>query len=49
MEEVEEDTYKEVVEKSAAHMKMRLTSHMSPVTFKMQSGTYSLTRQEIGE
>ena len=38
MGEVEEDTSKEVVEGSEAHMKMELTSQMSPVTFRIHSG-----------
>ena len=37
VEEVEENTPKEVVEEAAAHMKMELTSHISPVTLKIQS------------
>ena len=35
VDEVEEDTYKDVVEGAAEHMKMELTSQMSPVTFKI--------------
>ena len=39
--EVEEDTSKEVVEGAAVHIKMKLTSQMSPVTLKIQSGSHS--------
>ena len=45
VEEIEEYTSKEVVEESAAHIKMELTSHMSPVILKIQSGTHSQTIQ----
>ena len=41
VDEVEEDTYKKVVEGAAAHMKMELTSQMSPVTLKIHSGPHS--------
>ena len=41
MDEVEEDTDEEVVEEAEAHMKMELTSQMSPVTLKIQSGPHS--------
>ena len=37
----EEDTSKEVVERAAAHMKMELTSQMSSITLKIQSGPHS--------
>ena len=47
-DEVKDDTYKEVVEESAAHMKIGLVYHMSLVTLKVQSGTHSQTRQEKG-
>ena len=40
MDKVEEDTSKEVVEEVAEHMKMELTSQMSPVTLKIQSGLH---------
>ena len=40
MDKVEEDTSKEVVEGSADHMKMELTSQMSPITLKIQSGPH---------
>ena len=43
--EVEEDTSKEVVEGAAVHIKMKLTSQMSPVTLKIQSGPHSQTIQ----
>ena len=45
VEKVEEDTDEEVVEEAAAHMKMELTSHISPVILKIQSGTHSQTKQ----
>ena len=48
MYEVEEDTSKEVVERSAEHMKMELTSKMSPVTLKIQSGPHFQTIQGKG-
>ena len=35
VDEVEEDTDKEVVEEAAAHMKTELTSQISPVTLKI--------------
>ena len=38
VDEVEEDMYKEVMEGAAAHMKIKLTSQMSPVTLKIHSG-----------
>ena len=41
--EGEEETAEEVVEEAAAHMKMELTSHMSPVTLKIQIRPYSQT------
>ena len=40
-DEVEEYTAKEVVDESAAHIKMVLTYQMSPVTFKKQSWPHS--------
>ena len=43
--EVEEETSNEVVEGALAHMKMELTSQMSPVTLKIQSGPHSQTVQ----
>ena len=48
MDEVEEDKSKEVVEGAAEHKKMELTSHMSPVTLKIQSGPHSQTVQVKG-
>ena len=48
VDEVEEDTYKDVSEGAAAHMKMELTSQMSPVTLKIHSGTHSQTIQGKG-
>ena len=41
----EEDTAKEVMEEAVVHIKMGLTSQMSPVNLKMQSGPHSQTRQ----
>ena len=38
---IEEDMYKEAMEEELAHMKMGLTSQMSSINLKMQSGTYS--------
>ena len=38
VDEVDEETPKEVVGGAAVHMKMELTSHMSPVTLNIQSG-----------
>ena len=43
--EVEEDTSEEVVEGAALHMKMELTSQMSPITLKIQSGPHPQTMQ----
>ena len=37
---VEENTDDEVVEEAGAHMKMKFTPHMSPVTLNIQSGTH---------
>ena len=48
VDEVEEDTYKDVVEGAAEHMKMELTSQMSPVTLKIQSEPHSQTIQGKG-
>ena len=45
---VEEETSKEVLEVSEAHMKMGLTSHMPTINFKVQSGPHSKTRQGKG-
>ena len=45
---VEEDTYKEVVEETEAHMKMELTSHMLPVILKIKRGPHSQTIQGKG-
>ena len=45
VDELEEDTSKEVVEGAEAHMKMELTYHMSPVTLKIQSGPHYQTIQ----
>ena len=41
MEEVEEDTDKEVVEETVAHMKMELTPQLSSVNLNIQSETHS--------
>ena len=38
MDKVEEYTAVEVVEEAAAHMKIGLTYHMSPVTLNIWSG-----------
>ena len=48
VEEIEEDTYKEVMEGESAHMKIKLTSQMSPVTLKIHSGPHSQTIQGKG-
>ena len=40
VDKVEEYTAVEVVEEAAAHMKMGLTYHMSPVTLKIWSGMH---------
>ena len=46
--EVEENTYKEVVEESVLHMKVGFTSKMSSITLKMQSSPHYQTRKEKG-
>ena len=46
--EVQEETSEEVVEAAAAHMKIELTSQISPVTLKIQSGPHSQTIQVKG-
>ena len=48
MDEVEEDTSKEVVEGEVENMKIELTYQMSPVTLKIQSGPHSKTIQGKG-
>ena len=48
MDEVEEDMYNEVVKGAEAHTKIELTSHMSPVTLKIQSWPHSQTIQGKG-
>ena len=45
VDELEEDMSKEVVEGAAAHMKMELTSQISPVTLNINSGPQSQTIQ----
>ena len=45
VDKVEEETAEEVVEEAASHMKMKLTSHISPVTLKIHSGLHSQTIQ----
>ena len=45
VDDVEKDTNKEVMEEAAAHMKMELTSQMSPVNLRIQSGPHSQTMQ----
>ena len=50
-EEVEESyeyTSEEVMEGEAAHMKMELTSQISPVTLNIKSGLHSKTIQRKG-
>ena len=42
---LEDDMSEEVVEEAAIHMKMELTSQISPVTLKIQSGPQSQTIQ----
>ena len=48
MDTLEEDMVEEVVEEAAAHMKMELTSQISPVTLKIKTGPHSKTIQEKG-
>ena len=48
VDKVKEDTSKEIVEGAAAHMKMELISHMSPVTLKIKSEPHSQTIQGKG-
>ena len=48
VDKVEEDMPEEVVEGAAAHMKMELTSQMSPITLKIQSGPHYKTIQGKG-
>ena len=48
VDKVEEDTAEEVLEKAAPHMKMELTSQISPVTLKIQSGPHSQMIQGNG-
>ena len=48
VDKVEEDTSNEVVEGSAAHMKMVLTYQMSPPTLNIHSGLHSQTIQGKG-
>ena len=48
VDEGEEDTSKEVVEGTAAHMKMEFTYQMLPITLKIQRGPHSQTIQGIG-
>ena len=45
---IEEDTSEELAEGSAAHIKMELTPHMSPVTLNIQIGPHSKTIQGKG-
>ena len=42
---IEEDASKEFAEEAAVHMKIGLTSHMSPVTLNIHNGLHSQTRQ----
>ena len=46
--ELEEDTSEEVMEEAVVHIKMGLTSQMSPVTLKMHSGINCQTIQLKG-
>ena len=48
VDKVEEDMSKEIVEGAEAHMKMELTSQMSPVTLNIKSGPHSQTIQGKG-
>ena len=48
VDEVDEDTSNEVVEGAAAYIKMELTSQMSPITLKIQSGPHYQTIQVKG-
>ena len=45
MDELEEDTVKEVVEEVVIHIKMELISQMSPVTLNIQGGPHYQTIQ----
>ena len=45
VENLDEDTADEVLEEAVAHMKMELTSQMSPVTLKIWIGLHSETIQ----
>ena len=45
VDELEEDTSKEVVKVATVHIKMELTFHMSLVTLKIQSKPHSQTIQ----
>ena len=47
-EKVEEDMAEEVLGDAEAHIKVRLTYHMSPVTLKIHIGKHSQTRQKKG-
>ena len=49
VDEVDEETSKEVVEGAAEHMKMELTYQMSHVTLKIQSRPHYQTIQEKGQ
>ena len=46
MDEVEEDTAKEVMGEAESQMKMAFTSQMSPVTLKIKGGSLSQKKQE---
>ena len=48
VDEVEEDTFKEVGEEEAADIKMELSSQMSSVTLKIYSAPHSQTIQGKG-
>ena len=48
VDKVEQNTSKEVVEGAAAHMRMELTSQISPNSLKIQSGLHSQRIQGKG-
>ena len=48
VDKVKQNTSKEVVEEAAAHMRMELTSQISPNSLKIQSGLHSQRIQGKG-
>ena len=46
LDEVEQEMGKEVMEEAAVHLKMVLTSHMSPVTLNIQIDLHYQMRHE---